>query len=261
MRWLLLAAVSACPAFAQLAAPNDSGISLGHIHLMVADPEEHKKLWVGVFGGEVTKTGTLELVRLPGIYIILGKARTPPLEGSEGSTVPHIGIAVKDFEGTKAKLAALNIPMRPVPNNPKQTQTTFPDGVGVELIADDTLTTKAAMHHIHLATTEPEKERDWYAKEFGGRTGERGTFLAVFLPGGQVNTRKADKPQAPTKGRSLDHIGFEVKNLEAFCKKLEAEGVKFDSPYRDVPGIGLKIAFILDPDGTRIELTEGLAGK
>ena len=26
--------------------------------------------------------------------------------------------------------------------------------------------------------------------------------------------------KAPTRGRMLDHIGFEVKNLEAFCRDL-----------------------------------------
>ena len=26
----------------------------------------------------------------------------------------------------------------------------------------------------------------------------------------------------------MDHIGFEIDGLEAFCKKLEARGVKFD---------------------------------
>jgi hypothetical protein len=50
-----------------------------------------------------------------------------------------------------------------------------------------------------------------------------------------------------------------VKDLEAFSKKLAADGVAFDSPFRNVPGIGLKIAFLVDPAGTRIELTEGLA--
>jgi catechol 2,3-dioxygenase-like lactoylglutathione lyase family enzyme len=50
-----------------------------------------------------------------------------------------------------------------------------------------------------------------------------------------------------------------VKNLQAFCDKLEAEGITFDSPYREVPQLGLKIAFVLDPAGTRIELAEGLA--
>ncbi len=37
--------------------------------------------------------------------------------------------------------------------------------------------------------------------------------------------------RAPTKGRTLDHIGFEIAGLEAFCKRLEASGIKFDEPY------------------------------
>ena len=63
---------------------------------------------------------------------------------------------------------------------------------------------------------------------------------------------------APTKGHSLDHIGFEVKNLEAYCKRLEAAGIKFDVPYRKVPNLGIAIAFLTDPAGAYIELTEGL---
>jgi catechol 2,3-dioxygenase-like lactoylglutathione lyase family enzyme len=81
-----------------------------------------------------------------------------------------------------------------------------------------------------------------------------------MLPGGEVDFIKAPTAPAPTKGRSLDHIGFEVTGLEAFCKKLQADGVPFDLAYREMPQLGgLKIAFILDPVGTRIELTEGLA--
>ena len=61
-----------------------------------------------------------------------------------------------------------------------------------------------------------------------------------------------------TRGRAIDHIGFEVKNLEAFVKQLEAKGMKLNVAYRSVPAIGLAIAFITDPWGTYIELTEGL---
>ena len=47
-------------------------------------------------------------------------------------------------------------------------------------------------------------------------------------------------------GRALDHIDFDVNNLEAFCKKLEASGIKLDRPYsKNANGIG--IAFIYDP--------------
>jgi len=52
--------------------------------------------------------------------------------------------------------------------------------------------------------------------------------------------------------------GFkEVTNLKAFCEKLAARGVKFDVPFRSVPAIGLDIAYITDPSGVYIELTEG----
>jgi hypothetical protein len=55
----------------------------------------------------------------------------------------------------------------------------------------------------------------------------------------------------------LDHIGFEIAGLEKFCRKLEAAGVKFDRPYSKLPS-GFGLAFIEDPWGTTIELTEGL---
>jgi predicted enzyme related to lactoylglutathione lyase len=49
-----------------------------------------------------------------------------------------------------------------------------------------------------------------------------------------------------------------VKNLEAFTKQLEAQGIKLDRPYTKVPELGIAIAFIKDPWGTNIEMTEGL---
>jgi catechol 2,3-dioxygenase-like lactoylglutathione lyase family enzyme len=53
----------------------------------------------------------------------------------------------------------------------------------------------------------------------------------------------------------LDHIGFDVKNLEEFCKKLEAAGIKLDRPLETRPD-GSKLTFIHDPWGTSIELNE-----
>ena len=62
----------------------------------------------------------------------------------------------------------------------------------------------------------------------------------------------------PTAGRALDHIGFEVKDLQAFLTKLDAQGIKPSVTFRRVDALGLNIAFIVDPWGTNIELTEGL---
>ena len=40
-------------------------------------------------------------------------------------------------------------------------------------------------------------------------------------------------------------------------RKLEAEGIQFDRPYSKLPS-GFGLAFLTDPWGTTIELTEGL---
>jgi uncharacterized glyoxalase superfamily protein PhnB len=53
----------------------------------------------------------------------------------------------------------------------------------------------------------------------------------------------------------LDHIGFDVKNLEAFMKNLAAQGVKIERPFQPNPNGG-GLGFVSDPWGTMIELNE-----
>ena len=80
------------------------------------------------------------------------------------------------------------------------------------------------------------------------------------FPGINFNfSHTPDGGGAPTRGRMLAHIGFEVTNLEAFCRKLEADGVMLDVPYT-LHASGIGYAFLTDPWGVYIELTEGLRG-
>ena len=88
------------------------------------------------------------------------------------------------------------------------------------------------------------------------RSGTRNNQPVVDVPGGQLRFAKADTAQAPTRGRVLDHIGFDVKDLPAFIKKIEAEGIKLDEPYRKIMGAGAAITYITDPWGTRVELVQ-----
>jgi hypothetical protein len=50
-----------------------------------------------------------------------------------------------------------------------------------------------------------------------------------------------------------------VKNLDEFEKRIAALGVKFEAPPRVVPNTSTKVAFLTDPWGTYIEVTEKLA--
>lgn len=263
MRWLCLLAASAVFAqlsFAQLAAPNDAGVSMGHIHLTVPDPDAQIKVWTDVLGATASKDGPLNLLKLPGIFIIVSKSATAT-EGSDGSTANHIGFLVKDYSALKTRLAAANIPTVFDLEKNKQIMVTFPDKVRVEFNEDASISEPVVFHHIHLMTTDPEKLQGWYVKTFGAEAATRRNLPAAKIPGGEVDFLKAKDAPAPTKGRALDHIGFEIKDLETFCKKLAADGIPFDMPFREVPNMGLKIAFIIDPVGSRIELTQGLADK
>src|SRR5262245_25822680 len=63
MRWLtvlLVVLVLQAPIVAQLPAPNAAGVSAGHLHMMVRDPDVHKKIWVDVLGAQIVNAGPLE---------------------------------------------------------------------------------------------------------------------------------------------------------------------------------------------------------
>ena len=133
-----------------------------------------------------------------------------------------------------------------------------PDNLKIEMFENRTLETPLANHHIHFASHEVKKMQAWYADIFGAKPMQRGPFEAADMPGVNLTFSPADTPQEPTKGRVLDHIGFEIDDLKAFCERLEKKGITFDRPYQEVPSLGIAIAFFTDPWGTYIELTEGL---
>ena len=134
-----------------------------------------------------------------------------------------------------------------------------PDDVKVELLENKQQTMPIALHHVHFFGPQNTEMRAWYEKVFGAKPrAAGGTFLVADLPGVALNFSPSPDPVIGTTGRSIEHIGFEVKDLEGFCKKLEAMGIKLNVTYRKSEAFGLGIAFVTDPWGTSIELNEGL---
>lgn len=247
--------IASAIAFGQLAAPNGAGVAMGHLHLNASDVAAQKHFWVDGLGAAPMKLGTIEGVKFPGA-IVLFKAATPS-GGTDGSSVGHVGVKVPSLSAALEKLKAAGFTADLNPNG-KQAMATGPDGLRVEISQDASATEPLANHHIHFYTPAVAETQAWYASTFGAKPGKRAIFEAADLPGVNLTFSAADHKLPGTKGRALDHIGFEVTGLEAFCKKLESAGVKFDVPYRQVPALGIAIAFFTDPWGTYIELTEGL---
>ena len=239
---------------AQLAAPNAAGVSMGHYHLNVRDPEAHRVFWT-TLGGTPAKLGDLDVIKFPDVLVLYRKAEVAG--GTEGSVIGHVGFRVKDLHASLEKWRAAGLKIVPGAS-PHQVFVIAPDEIRVEMTEDPSLDVPIANHHIHFYTSSVGETKAWYVKMFGARPGKRGPFEAADLPGVNLTFSQASGPVAGTKGRALDHIGFEVRDLEAFCRKLEAAGVRFDMAHRKIPALGISIAFLTDPWGTNIELTEGL---
>jgi catechol 2,3-dioxygenase-like lactoylglutathione lyase family enzyme len=261
----LVAILPTTTAWAQLADPGSVGVAMGHVHLAVQDIEATKKFWIAVGGTPASKLGANEVVKFPGVLILIRKAMDPPA-GTVGSVVNHIGFLVPNVAATRAKWQAAGLMMEPPnPANAKQIYVHTPDDlVRIEILEDAMQTVPIKFHHVHFfvadsgGTNTVLAMQAWYAKTFGAKPGKRGQFEAADLPGVNLTFAKSDTPTVGTKGRALDHIGFEIKDLKAFCKKAEAAGIKLDMPYTPRPDLGIALAFITDPWGTYIELNEGL---
>jgi lactoylglutathione lyase len=257
MRRILLLALLALPVAAQIAPPNGAGVSMGHLHLISPDPEAVMKVWIDVLGGKKVMAGPLQFAMFPGVFVAVRKGEAGG--ATEGSVVNHLGFLVRDLDATKAKLTGAGVAIEREMPATRQMFAMFPGNVRVEFTEDKALDAPIKHHHIHFATPEIEEMRAWYAKHFDAVPGMRGRFKAADVPGVNLSWNPADAPPAPTQGRSMDHIGFEVTDIKAFCGKLEAAGIKLDRAVTEVPDLGLTIAFLTDPWGTRIELTQGLA--
>jgi catechol 2,3-dioxygenase-like lactoylglutathione lyase family enzyme len=259
----MLTAIALCvPVSAQLAAPNELGVAMGHVHLNVKDIEVQKKFWTDYFGAVPLARAGLTGVKVPGMLILLNQR--PYTRSAEGTSMDHFGFKVPSTSKLVARLRADGYKIEREFKGTEGFPNAYvigPDEVKIELQEDVSQTVPAIAYHLHFmnAAGDQLKLQAWYAKNFGAVIKKRGSHDAANLPGINLTfgvTR--NPPTVGTKGTSTDHIGFEVKNLEAFCKRLEANGVKLDIPYRKVPKAGIAIAFLTDPFGTYVELTEGL---
>ena len=249
---------------------------MGHLHYRVRDIGANLKFW-SALGGTPVRIGSDQAIRFPHVFVLLTQGDYSGL--SEGAVVNHIAFRVPSFDA----LQKSGIKVERLAGFPGVGNTATPEGERVELFEDAatnlTFTPDdgkhvagsdrhnkpvglpIAFHHIHLYVPGQEHlaAKAWYAGMFGGVAGKRSNYDAVDLPGINLNF-SGDRMSAPMKGRALEHIGFEIAGLEAFCKRLELLGVKLDTPYRKNPD-GIATATLTDPWGTAIELSEGLRGR
>jgi glyoxalase/bleomycin resistance protein/dioxygenase superfamily protein len=226
-------------------------------------------------------------MKFPGVLVFLHKGE--PAGSTMGSRIDHVGFNVVNGDKLVVKMKAAGVKTDPTAGTraPESRSASWgnvysPDGLKAEFLErsrlwdgrtqEKALTVPIAAEQIHFFVPDPAVKDvlGWYAKIAGVQPVTDpipGPNQVILIPtvelkfSGEANARETKdlpKPLAPTKGRALDRIGFEVKNLEAFSKKLESAGVKFDKPYSRSRYPSYASAEVTDPWGVTVELTEGL---
>jgi catechol 2,3-dioxygenase-like lactoylglutathione lyase family enzyme len=209
-------------------------------------------------------------MKFPGILVFLRKGEV----GGEtmGTSFDHAGFWVPNGKEFQERLRASGVKMDPTAGTRRPEYKGYswgnvysPDGVKVEILEDANLALPIEIDHIHLYGSNGVAETDvqaWYHKTFDARVmldpvpNAAHPVVAGLIANVEFKMTNVPDKLVPMKGRAVEHMGFEVKNLEAFCQKLEANGVKFDKPFSK--GKSYASAELSDPWGTVIELTEGL---
>jgi catechol 2,3-dioxygenase-like lactoylglutathione lyase family enzyme len=272
----VIALAASGPSAAELtntAAP----VIVAHYHLNVTSVAEHQKFWVDTLGGKAVKIGSVDAIEFPEVYLLLHVQK--PTGPTRGTTFDHIGFAVPDVPALTTKVVAngyaLTVGREPAPGETASPPTAGnygrfsylvgPDGVKVELVTSaDAGAPPIKHHHVHFVNREFVAMQQWYMKAFNAtlREGQTDFFIGADLPGvGYMLNFFSWLPAEDltgTAGRAVGHVGFEVRDLPAFCAELERKGLKLTVPLHRDGELGVMSARLSDPWGTVLELTEGL---
>lgn len=230
--------------------PLNQAAEYGHIHLAAPDVSAAVSWYAEVFGG----TALADRVNFDGITVVFSERDPGP--GSVGSGVDHIGFSMPDVPGKMAQAVAAGGKSLGDTRSFRDMTIGFvedPWGTKIELIDDPE---RRGTHHLHLSTPDVEATLNWYQQMMGGEIKQ----FAGAIPGVDYSGRiwvlasRAQAEIAPTQGRSLDHLGWDVEAIDDFVADLKTRGVKVTLEprvFRDI-----RIAFVEGPDGVRIELVQ-----
>lgn len=244
---------------------------------LVRDVDATARFW-SVLGATRAARDGVSVMSLGGIEVLLTQGTFSA--SSDGSVVNHVAFRVPEFASLERAFKSAGMRAERNPQFPETLNAFTPEGDKVEIFnnastspgftpAGETSDTAWQRHnapvgalsghhlHFYVPAGQEAAAQAWYLARFGGVPGTRLRYAAVDFPGINLNfsTTTPPGPTAPTKGRSLDHIGFRVRGLDALCRHIASLGTTVDRrPATD--GAVVANAFLTDPWGTSIELTE-----
>ena len=230
-----------------------------HVHMSVPDPQAAAQWYSDHIGGEWVDGRTDRLLfGTTRIMFLRGQDRRP----SEGGVIDHLGFSFRDLDGKLAEVEAAGATVtraaRDVPGLFKLSFIVDPWGTRLELIEEPQ---HLGFHHVHLRSPEPEAAFQWYEDQFGGvRFRLRGRLDGILYPGNVwLLIQRGDA--FPSRGSTIDHIGWCAPDNDPTLADLRARGVEITSEPREMtlPSGLIEFFYVAGPDGARVELVDRAA--
>ena len=237
-----------------------------HVHLAVPSPTEAVAWYERYMECEAIPERR-DAVSCGGVEIHFDVLIT--VGGSQGTGVNHIGFSFADLTGKMTELEGVGVGGRGVRLQRFDDGSTLSDvpglfthgfvfdpwGTRIELVEDPNY---LGFHHVHLSSTDPEASLDWYRENLGGERARLNGQLDGLLFDNVwliVSAHpEGTPPPAPTEGRSIDHIGFLVSDLDEAAADMSERGVALEGT--ETGRTSARRAFIAGPDNVALAVVE-----
>ena len=213
-------------------------------------------------GGRPGHVGNTPVVEFPGVtvYLQAGSRPTAPTGGTVGSSVDHVGFTVQDIKVAMAEWSGAGVPVEPSPfGREDQAWIMTGDELRIEILEETSQLLPIQHHHVHYSIPETRiaEAQAWYGRVFGAVKSMRGNFQSSDIPSANLTWGVARQDNVGTEGRALDHVGFLVEDIDAFCRHARSEGIDLDRPCASDSTSGQTRAYLYDPFGTYLMVSEG----
>jgi glyoxylase I family protein len=112
------------------------------------------------------------------------------------------------------------------------------------------------IEHTAIASPDPERLAQWYVEHLEFTVNHRydANVFIKAADGSMLEMIPSEGPRAQqtAKAPGLRHLAIEVDDFDAACRSLEAKGVRFFEPPREVQGN--RLVFFNDADGNIVHL-------
>lgn len=231
-------------------------LTFDQVHLGVPQPETAARWYVEHLGA---RTGDhVDRIWFGSTRVIFLENATPA--PSRGAAIDHFALSCADVQAQVGALQGSGVRVTtPVSDMPGLGRYAFiedPWGARIQLVEEPGA---LAFHHVHLSVPDPEGTRLWYLDRFGGEPAKlKGRLEGIKY--GDVWVFMEQGNTVPSRGHTIDHVGWRMPDLLATAARLKAKGgLAFTTePKPGPPGVysPVLMSFAEDPWGVKIELLQ-----